>query len=33
MIWPYIAMVAALLLGLALGVLLLFLLQARAGGE
>jgi hypothetical protein len=33
MIWPYIAIVAALLFGLTLGVLLMFLLQARAGGQ
>lgn len=32
MIWPYIAIVAALFFGLTLGVLLMFLLQARAGG-
>lgn len=33
MIWPYIAIVAALLFGLTLGVLLMFLLQARAGEQ
>ena len=33
MIWPYIAMVAALPFGLTLGMLLMFLLQARAGGQ